>query len=41
MLLGGSEGQALIDGALAWAASQRVGDPPRIFDMLAPGKWGR
>jgi eukaryotic-like serine/threonine-protein kinase len=38
-LLGGSEGQALIAEALVWAASQRVVDPPRIFDMLAPGKW--
>ena len=38
-LLGGSEGQALIAEALAWAQSQRVVDPPRIFDMLAPGRW--
>ena len=40
-LLGGSEGQALIAEALAWAAAQRVVDPPRIFDMLAPGRWER
>jgi hypothetical protein len=38
-LLGGSEGQALIAEALVWAEAQRVVDPPRIFDMLAPGKW--
>jgi len=38
-LLGGSQGQALVADALAWAASQRVADPPRIFDMLAPGMW--
>lgn len=38
-LLGGSLGQSLIADALSWAASQRVVDPPRIFDMLAPGRW--
>jgi hypothetical protein len=38
-LLDGAKGQALIADALAWAASQRVVDPSRIFDMLAPGRW--
>ena len=38
-LLGGAKGQSLIADALSWAASQRVVDPSRMFDMLAPGKW--
>ena len=38
-LLGGSQGQALMAEALDWAASQRIAEPSRIFDMLAPGRW--
>src|SRR5262245_18225924 len=38
-LVGGTDGQALLARAMAWAAAQHVVDPRRIFDMLAPGKW--
>jgi len=40
-LLGTERGQALIASAKAWATSQGVVNPPRIFDMLAPGRWER
>jgi hypothetical protein len=38
-LRGGEEGRAAIATAEAWAVSQRVMNPPRMFDMLAPGRW--
>jgi hypothetical protein len=38
-LIGGAEGRGLIADALAWASAQGVVDAPRIFDMLAPGRW--
>jgi len=39
-LIAGSEGDGLVAAAEAWAKSQRVVNPSRMFDMLAPGPWG-
>jgi hypothetical protein len=38
-LTGGEEGRELIAAAETWANAQRVVNPARLFDMLAPGKW--
>jgi hypothetical protein len=36
-LVGGAEGQALVDGALVWFSAQGVVAPTRLAAMLAPG----
>jgi hypothetical protein len=38
-LVGDKEGRELIAAAGKWATSQRVVNPARVFDMLAPGRW--
>jgi len=40
-LLGTDDGLTLVRAAEAWAASQGVVNPLRIFEMLAPGRWER
>jgi tRNA A-37 threonylcarbamoyl transferase component Bud32/tetratricopeptide (TPR) repeat protein len=35
-LIGGDEGRVLVDAADAWMRGQRIADPERITDMLAP-----
>jgi hypothetical protein len=40
-LVGGEAGQALVTAADAWAASQGIVNPRRVFEMLAPGPWER
>jgi len=40
-LLGTDDGRTLVSAAEAWAASQGVVNPRRIFEMLAPGCWER
>lgn len=39
-LLGGDQGRALIADADAWMSNQKVKNPRRMVEMLAPGKWG-
>ena len=41
MLVGGEEGHALVVAGQTWASRQGVVNPPRVFDMLAPGRWER
>ena len=36
-LLGGDEGQTLVARADAWMRLQRIENPPRMTEMLAPG----
>jgi serine/threonine protein kinase len=36
-LIGGDEGRALTDAALAWMANQKIKNAPRITAMLVPG----
>jgi hypothetical protein len=38
-LVGGEEGEALIEASDAFMAEQGIKDPPRITAMLAPGSW--
>jgi hypothetical protein len=40
-LLGTDDGRTLVRAAEAWAASQGVVNPRRVFEMLAPGCWER
>ena len=39
MSIGGERGPALVATAEAWANSQGIVNPARIFNMLAPGRW--
>jgi serine/threonine protein kinase len=39
MLAGGEDGRAFMSAAETWASVQGVVNPPRVFDMLAPGRW--
>jgi hypothetical protein len=41
MLAGGEDGRAFMSAAETWASVQGVVNPPRVFDMLAPGRWER
>jgi hypothetical protein len=38
-LIGSDEGIALIRAAEHWMAAQRISNPPRMTQMLIPGKW--
>lgn len=40
-LIGGSTGKALVDEARQCIAKQKVKNPDRIIDMIAPGKWSK
>lgn len=39
-LIGGKEGQNLVQLACKWMTDQRIKCPEKMFDMVAPGKWG-
>ena len=39
LLVGGAAGQALVTAADAWAVSEGVANPRRVFEMLAPGRF--
>jgi len=39
MSMGGDAGRALMTTGQAWASSQGIVNPSRIFNMLAPGRW--
>lgn len=38
-LMGGSEGEALIESADVWMRGQQIKNPRAMADMLAPGRW--
>ena len=38
-LIGGDEGRKLVEEAETWMAGQKIKNPDRMTDMLAPGKW--
>jgi hypothetical protein len=38
-LAGGDAGRAQVAAADAWMEGQKVRDPSRMADMLAPGRW--
>jgi eukaryotic-like serine/threonine-protein kinase len=38
-LIGGNDGQALIEAADAWMATQQIKNPDRLAAMLTPGRW--
>ncbi len=39
MLIGGAQGQELIDSASAWMRAHNISNPDRMVDVLAPGAW--
>jgi hypothetical protein len=38
-LIGGESGQIMSQTSRDWASSQKIKEPEKIFNMLAPGKW--
>jgi hypothetical protein len=38
-LIGGDEGRALASAASAWMQDQKIVNPARMADLLAPGSW--
>jgi len=38
-LIGGDEGRALAEAASAWMQDQKIVNPARMADLLAPGSW--
>lgn len=39
MLVGGDQGRVLVAAGQTWASRQGIVNPPRVFELLAPGKW--